>query len=192
MTKVLRCRSCDLLQKTSELFLEASDEKSRYETHNNDLEDPQYLAYLDKLFSRLKPFLSSPCSALDYGCGPTRGLAELVKNSDDHESTDVVSYDPFFYPSLPEGLHDLIFASECFEHFYDPLAELEKMVGLLSDGGILGISTRLSDHENFKTWWYAKDPTHVIFFSKRTFQWISSKFELEILLLNSPHIILRK
>jgi len=184
-----KCLKCDLIFKDPGDFPDFESEKARYETHNNDESDPQYLEYLDRLFS-ITNFKSGV--ALDYGCGPSMGLKTLVRLKG-LSNAKVESYDPMFYPEADlSQKFDLVFASESFEHFFKPKEEVEKIVNLLHPGGLLAVSTELHDEKKISDWWYSRDPTHVVFFGKKTFEIMAKEFRLKILKLDSPHIILNK
>lgn len=184
-----RCERCDLSFKAPDKRPSYESEKQRYLSHNNDTEDEVYLGYLDKLLSFVD--LDSIKSVLDYGCGPTKGLKALMAKKDLQICVD--SYDPIFFPDgVKKTSYDLIYASECFEHFYNPKKEIEKIISCLSVGGGLAVSTNLSDGADLKTWWYAKDPTHVVFYSKKTIEFLAKNYGLELSVLQSPHIVLTK
>ncbi|SVE24466.1 uncharacterized protein METZ01_LOCUS477320, partial [marine metagenome] len=34
--------------------------------------------------------------------------------------------------------------------------------------------------ESFSKWYYKRDPTHVAFYSQKTFSWMGNKYELEV------------
>ena len=182
-----KCSNCALVFKDPSVFVSFEKEKARYETHNNDLRDQGYLKYLDKLFSLRD---HNEGVVLDYGCGPTKGLEALVEKQNLKKIT-VESYDPIFFPMENIKKYDLVFASECFEHFYNPQEEIEKIFKLLNLKGTLLVSTELYDGKNFKNWWYLKDPTHVVFYSEQTFQWLAETYNLDLLFLQNPHIGLR-
>lgn len=158
----------------------------RYLGHENSIYDDSYLNYLNKLFSRanVKQGL-----ALDYGCGPTKGLEGLIDKMS-YNNLKVESYDPLFFPkkSWPQK-YDLVYASECFEHFYSPAKEITFIKSLLKPKGTLAVSTQLYDGKDFKSWHYFRDPTHVVFYSEKTILWIADRFGFKISFIKSPHIV---
>jgi 2-polyprenyl-3-methyl-5-hydroxy-6-metoxy-1,4-benzoquinol methylase len=181
-----KCLNCDLIFKDPKDFPSFESEKARYETHNNDALDPAYLKYLDRLFS-LTDLKSG--SILDYGCGPSKGLAALVKTKALNEIS-VESYDPIFFKQADlNKKYDLVFASESFEHFFDPKVEVKKVLDLLAPQGKLAVSTEFHDGKVMSEWWYARDPTHVVFYGLKTFEFLAEKYSLEILCLKNPHLI---
>jgi 2-polyprenyl-3-methyl-5-hydroxy-6-metoxy-1,4-benzoquinol methylase len=90
-------------------------------------------------------------------------------------------YDINFFPD--EGLnstYDLVISTETFEHFREPGKELKEIKALLSPKGYLTVMTRhypllngKADLESFKNWYYQRDPTHICFYSTKTFEWIA-------------------
>jgi hypothetical protein len=62
---------------------------------------------------------------------------------------------------------------------------------MLKRGGILGVMTRLVP-ESFESWWYHRDPTHVVFYSEATLCWIGSHFGFTILEQRGDVVVLRK
>ena len=66
---------------------------------------------------------------------------------------------------------------------------------MLKPGGILAIMTNFYSEEiDFDEWWYQRDPTHVSFYSIKTFEWLSESFNWNILSNNEMDnvIILQK
>lgn len=183
-----KCSNCDLIFKDLKDFPSFSNEKERYETHNNDDSDLNYLKYLNRLFT-LTDLKGG--SVLDYGCGPSKGLAALVANKG-LEGVFVESYDPIFLKDANlNKKYDLAFASESFEHFFNPKLEIKKILNLLAPKGKLAVSTEFHDGKKISEWWYARDPTHVVFYGTKTFEWMAKNFDLEILWIKNPHIIFR-
>ena len=93
-------------------------------------------------------------------------------------------YDPIFHPdeSVLARTYDFITCTETVEHFATPRADfLNAYTGLLVPGGWIGIMTDiLEDREGFGDWYYHRDPTHVAFYSRRTFRWIADWLDLTL------------
>ena len=187
-----QCADCEYL------FLEPSDrlqkasEKSRYEEHNNDLGDPKYLQYLEKTWQKISQDVPPGGLVVDYGCGPTKGLEAVLKG----QGFQVVSDDPFFYPTSVVILNhkvDAIYCSEAIEHMYNPIVEIECWLRLLKPGGMISLRTAFHSGENgFRSWWYKDDPTHIGFFNEQTFQWLANRYSLEVCHMHSPYASFRK
>jgi hypothetical protein len=126
---------------------------------------------------------------LEFGSGPGPVLMELLKRN----GLDVKHYDPFYYPSKAYQNHQyqLITSTEVFEHFHNPLKEISHLIGLLISGGYLVVMTNFhnNDIEQFKTWWYQRDKTHVVFYHLDTFKYLAEKYGLLIIKTNHKNII---
>ena len=44
----------------------------------------------------------------------------------------------------------------------------------------------------FEDWWYKWDPTHIVFYNQRTFEYLASQFDLEIVYTDKENHILFK
>ncbi|MCB0358557.1 MAG: class I SAM-dependent methyltransferase [Bdellovibrionales bacterium] len=155
------------------------EERQRYLEHHNDIRDPRYRAFLGRVIDPLYKRLSPPAQGLDFGSGPNPVLADLLRNAGYH----VEIFDPIFAPNsgqLGRG-YDFVTAVEVVEHFHFPWREFELLSRLLLPGGWLAISTYLyNDDTDFTSWHYARDATHVCFYHRQTFRWISERFPLEL------------
>ena len=61
----------------------------------------------------------------------------------------------------------------------DVLVSLRKAIigGVLNPGGWLGVMTKwVGSHDDFVSWRYIRDPTHVAFYSPRTLRWIAERW----------------
>ncbi|GAO29350.1 putative methyltransferase associated with DUF414 [Geofilum rubicundum JCM 15548] len=136
------------------------------------------------------PFLEPDMEGMDFGCGPNPVLARMLEKNDCACSY----YDPFFFPELPDERQDFIFATECFEHFFDPNQELKLLTALLRPDGTLTIMTNFWDETmDVANWWYLKDSTHVSFFHTKTFEYICTRYGYDLAYSdNQKVIILRK
>ena len=83
-------------------------------------------------------------------------------------------YDVFYAPddAVFNEQYDFICATEVVEHLHQPGLELERLWRLLGAGGYLAVMTKLViGAQEFASWHYKNDPTHVCFFSRETWQW---------------------
>ena len=170
------CSVCDLIFLKKEFRLSNEKEKERYSHHKNDLKFPSYRKYLSQFIVDHDKFKN--LKILDFGCGPHENLAILLNEL----NVAADSFDPFFGPALksPTPKYDIIFAIEVFEHFHEPMMELIKLQKMLNSSGIVKIYTQLHQGtEHFYNWWYARDPTHVVFYSNKTANWIAENFLYE-------------
>ncbi len=184
--KFNHCNTCDLVFRSKGDFISQAEEKKHYEHHQNG---PQHAGYLDFLKRAITPIalhLQRGLDALDYGCGPGPALDFMLKDY----GIKCDNYDPFFFPDgIKKEQYDFIFATECLEHFHDPREELENIFDLLGKGGLLSIMTDM--HQGigcFPDWYYVKDPTHVVFYSLNTMNWIADQFGLKLIFCDQKRV----
>ncbi len=170
-----QCSVCDLRFLNPEHRLPREAEKKRYEQHQNNFDDLRYRNFLNPLASAIKEHCVGSAEGLDYGAGPSPVLAQMLTLMD----YDMSVYDPFFYadPKVLAKKYDFVSSSEAVEHFFYPDLEFQRLRNLLKPNGSLAIMTSLySRNIDFESWYYRKDPTHVVFYSKLTFFWIARKY----------------
>jgi SAM-dependent methyltransferase len=110
--------------------------------------DPDYLGlrprrFAEKLGSYLSDAVKAGCKVLDYGSGSGL-LAEFV--SSDYQIETFDSFDPYAgneKSQRPTGKYQLITATEVFEHWVEPTDELSKLRRLLTNDGVLYVTTEL-------------------------------------------------
>ena len=164
------CDRCDLIFRDPQSYLSQLQEKARYQTHNNTIESEGYVRFLTPAVEAVKKHVSGDdLLGLDYGCGPGPTLSELLRRSG--YSCD--DYDPIFFPELKSEKYDFITCTEVVEHFYRPGREFAKMVKLLRPGGLLVVMTDHHGSRDFASWPYRTDPTHVCFYSAKTWEWMA-------------------
>jgi hypothetical protein len=184
------CKNCKLVIKPEHSRPGWDEEKERYLEHENSIHQEGYVKHLNQAIKPALKYLKSDFRGLDYGCGPVPTLNKLLEL----DGLTCEIYDPIFFPEHPLVTYDYVFATECFEHFFRPAHEMQKLRGLLKTGGILVAMTQLwNNHTRFNEWRYVHDSTHVIFYHEQTFGFISAHFGFEILeILNDRVMILRK
>jgi hypothetical protein len=173
----LSCRSCKLVFVPLHQHLSAIDEKAYYDLHDNQLDDPGYRRFLERLFVPLSQHLPAQSAGLDFGCGPGPLLAEMFQQA----GHDVAVYDPYYASdkSVLSGRYDFITLSEVVEHLAEPGLDLDRLWTALAPEGWLGIMTkRVRDQAAFRSWHYITDPTHISFFSEATLHWLCSRWTL--------------
>jgi cyclopropane fatty-acyl-phospholipid synthase-like methyltransferase len=130
-------------------------------------------------------------SGLDFGAGTNSVIVKLLKD----KKYNIVEYDPFFsnHPEVLEKQYDYITCCEVIEHFHHPFEEFKKLYQLLKPGGkLICMTDFFSETQNFDTWYYKTDPTHVFFYTKKTFEWIRRTFGFESVSFHGRMIILSK
>ena len=168
----LHCGECDLVFVPRDQLLDAAGQKARYLEHNNDVNDPAYREFLGKMYYALSPRLSAGAIGLDYGAGPGPALQQMMIE----DGFEAHIYDIFFHPDekVLAQRYDFITCTETVEHFTDPRQEFDRLNGLLRPCGWLGVMTgMLETWDEFPSWYYHRDPTHINFFSITTMQWLA-------------------
>lgn len=184
------CGNCQLIFTETRFQLSKSEEEVRYKKHNNSITNKGYVQFLNQAINPTLPFLNREMKGLDFGCGPQPVLAELLKM----QGFDCDNYDPIFFPELEiENKYDFIFATECFEHFFFPAKEIQKIKNLLKvDGYLIVMTDRWTKTELFKSWTYARDKTHVSFYHGRTMEFIAKKYSLSKIWMDQYRVTLYK
>jgi len=180
MREYMRCPNCDLIFVPKAHHLPPSEEKSRYDFHQNDPSDPRYRHFLGRLFQPLEKKLPDGARGLDFGCGPGPTLSVMFEEA----GYECAVYDLHYAndPSVFEERYDFLTCSETMEHLYRPREEFERFLTLVKPGGWIGIMTQLHDEAPvpFERWHYKDDDTHVCFFSKKSFQTLEKTYGLRI------------
>jgi SAM-dependent methyltransferase len=163
--------------------LSSDQELERYELHRNDLNSEDYQNFVAPLAREISNRVPPGASGLDFGCGPAPIMAHILGLAGYRMS----AYDPYFNPDYGtlNKRFDFVVASEVAEHFYSPAVEFRNLKAMIKPGGVLGLMTLLVTQEtDFSDWYYRRDPTHVVFYSEDSLQWIKRRFgfqRLEIL-----------
>jgi 2-polyprenyl-3-methyl-5-hydroxy-6-metoxy-1,4-benzoquinol methylase len=91
---------------------------------------------------------------------------------------------------IEPGSIEILFMSDVIEHISDPLPFLEKAFLSIKKGGIIYMTTPDPSHWSRvvfgKKWVHYKDE-HVLFFSKKTFEWIADHFGLHLFDFSPVH-----
>ncbi len=191
------CTECQLIFASPAFFLDEKDEMSRYREHENSLENEGYVKMFRDKIEIIKQHCSGIKSALDYGCGYAPVLCSLLEM----EGYTAKAYDYYFFPEWDDtASYNLIVSTEAFEHFRNPLNELKRFAPCISDGGYLAVMTKWYPMKNnqpsadaFQSWYYQRDPTHIVFYGPETFSWIAEHLGMEIIYTNAcDFIIMRK
>ncbi|MDY0212030.1 MAG: class I SAM-dependent methyltransferase [Desulfuromonadaceae bacterium] len=191
MRDYYRCTRCGLVFVPPEFLLEPEGEKHIYDQHQNSLADPGYCRFLAQLCEPMYARLSATAHGLDFGSGPEPALAMLFEA----RGHQMHIYDPYYAPQrwVLEQTYEFITCSEVIEHIYAPAEALDSLWGSLAPGGLLGIMTSLvPDAAAFATWRYKDDPTHVRFYSKRTFEWLAHKWNASVEFVEHGVIVFTK
>tara|TARA_Y100000588_G_C13945574_1_gene791972 strand:+ start:57 stop:740 length:684 start_codon:yes stop_codon:yes gene_type:complete len=174
-----KCKICDCIFVPNKYHLNETLQKQRYMEHNNDPNDSRYRNFLSKATIPLLEQINKGSVGIDYGSGPGPTISPMLK---EHGLT-TVNFDPIFAPDekVLSDQYDFITCTEAAEHFSMPLKEFGLFQKLLKPNGVLVVMTSLLDTCNdFTTWGYNHDPTHIVFYSRSTMRWIGRRFKWEI------------
>lgn len=187
----LRCDTCALVFVPPEAYLDRRAERAEYDLHQNSVDDAGYRTFLSRLAQPLSTRLAPGARGLDFGCGPAPALAHMLTET----GFTVDLYDSYYVPdkSVLRASYDFICATEVVEHLHRPGDELARLWALLEAGGWLGIMTKLvRDRTAFASWHYKNDPTHVCFFSRRTWQWWAREQGAALEIIGADVILLER
>ena len=187
----LRCDDCGLVFVPSSQFLSREDEKRRYDLHQNSPDNEGYRRFLQRMFIHLQECLAPGSAGLDFGSGPEPLLARMFRAA----GHSMAIFDHFYGPDPAplEGRYDFITATEVVEHLREPKRELEQLWACLKPGGVLGVMTRpVVGLDEFPTWYYKNDRTHVCFFSPETFHWLAAAWDASVTFPESDIVLFWK
>lgn len=101
---------------------------------------------------------------------------------------DYYSYDPYCENLVARGFegdisnkYKLVTAFEVFEHFENPIVELEKLLAM-SDSILFSTETYLYNPPNLNDWWYygLEHGQHVGIYSYKTLKYLANKYNLNL------------
>ena len=187
----LSCFQCDLVFAPKEFHLNDSQEKIRYDSHQNNPEDEHYRQFLSQAFNPVIDFINPGDKGLDFGCGPGPTLSVMFEE----QGYKVDLFDKFYVnnQSIFNNKYDFITATEVAEHLSEPGDELTKLYTMLSKGGVLAIMTKMLDNQiNFESWYYKDDPTHICFFSQVTMRHLAKAWGAQIQFYSNDVILFYK
>ena len=184
------CKECEYIVKHPSVYQDISDQKVRYDLHENEEESEGYRAYFQRFLDFILPSVQDPKSALDFGCGESSLLASMLEE----KGITCDYYDPIYHPdTLNENKkYDLIVSTEVFEHLHQPKEVFESLLDRLNSGGYLAIQTEFHPNEMsaFKNWYYTQDPTHIVFFTVKTFEVLSNLCTCRVVDDNGKNMVL--
>jgi 2-polyprenyl-3-methyl-5-hydroxy-6-metoxy-1,4-benzoquinol methylase len=167
------------------------EEKARYDLHNNDPNDADYRRFLSQVADPLCQRLPKRAEGLDFGCGPGPTLSVMLEE----RGYKVDLFDKFYAQdrAVFSRKYDFITATEVLEHLSQPAFELNRLYNMLNPGGVLGVMTEmLPDNTHFADWYYKNDPTHIMFFSQKTFQYLAKLWRAKLTIVSDRVVIFEK
>ena len=186
-----RCPTCALVFIPALFHLTARADMQRYELHQNNPEDDAYRAFLMKLGGPLLERLKPGDHGLDYGSGPGPTLSLILTEN----GFPTAIYDPYFAddPAVLDTRYDFLTCTETVEHFRNPARHWQRMADLVKPYGWMGIMTSLmAGDTDFSTWHYARDDTHIAFYSPETMGWIADRYSLKLEVIGDSVILMKK
>ncbi len=178
-----RCPVCGFIRRDPHSMLDEEQERNRYLLHENTLTNKGYVEYLNRFIDQqvLPNLRESDPKILDFGSGPLPVLSDLLKA----RGYDVNSYDKYFSTdeSYKEDRYDLILLLEVIEHVLDPYSVLSGLVEIMKPGAKIILQTLLVDdriNQEFGTWWYKEDMTHISFYTKESFEILARHLGLTV------------
>lgn len=191
MRDYYHCENCYLKFVPPGQRLSAEEEVARYDMHENDPNDPRYRKFLSRMFDPISEKIEPNSYGLDFGSGPGPTLSVMLEEV----GHTVRLFDPFYAndASVFDEKYDFITTTETAEHLFNPLMELDRLWDCLKPGGYLGVMTkRAGTLEEFKTWHYKNDDTHVVFYHEKTFEWLSERWGATLEFHGSDVVIFEK
>ncbi|WP_425448096.1 class I SAM-dependent methyltransferase [Dethiothermospora halolimnae] len=186
--KYYSCTECEFIFIDEDHMVSKKREVKQYNQHENTLDNEGYVnMFKDFLNRAVLPWKDNIKKALDFGCGPGPVLKELLKS----EGFDVDIYDFYFQPEkvFENKKYDLITSTEVFEHLSEPRKTFKMLKEHLNREGILSIMTlfHTNDEEDFKKWWYRRDPTHISFYTPKTLKILGNIFDMKIVYIGDKN-----
>ncbi|WP_086981730.1 class I SAM-dependent methyltransferase [Vibrio aphrogenes] len=187
----LQCQQCQLVFVHPEQRVDAVAEKAVYDLHENNPQDAGYRRFLSRMADPILQRIAANSHGLDFGCGPGPALAMMLEE----QGHQVALYDHYYYPDkqVLNQQYDFVTATEVIEHLFTPNLVWQQWLEMLKPGGWLGVMTKLvKDVDAFATWHYRHDPTHVVFFSRATFEFLAQRDQLQLEFIGNDVMLLKK
>lgn len=179
--KFYKCYDCDLIFKDPLIRASAEKEKQHYVKHHNEADNKEYQNYMKLMIDPFLKYLKKGDLGLDFGSGPNPVMAQMFEKV----GFKCLSFDPLFQleEKALDKKYEFITCSEAAEHFNDPHQEFNLLFSLLKPNGKMAVRTKFAPPEGFDDWWYQRDPTHVVFYSQKCFQYLTVKFGKKVVFL---------
>ena len=188
------CPFCELIFKDESNHISKEKELEKYDMHQNGDDNLGYVNFLTNFIdSAVTPHIKDGY-VLDFGSGPNPLLSKILKNK---YNFTVDIYDLYYatHKIYKEKKYDLITSTEVIEHLADPLASFKLFNDILKPGGFISIMTLFypKDRDQFFSWFYIRDMTHLSFFTPRTMEVIADLIGFKLIETNQyRYAVLRK
>lgn len=185
-SKYFYCNHCEFVSKDETMRVTPDEAFKIYNTQKNSIDDQRYVASFHKFLKEaVFPFSNSLKNGLDFGSGPNPVLSQILTRDYGY---DMDVYDLYYAPDRLniDKKYDLVTSTEVAEHIPEPLNYFRQMKSLLTDTGTLAIMTQF--HQNnalhFSDWHYARDKSHMSFYTEKTMKIIAQKVGLKVVFTN--------
>jgi Zn ribbon nucleic-acid-binding protein len=175
----LQCKDCGYIHVPKQYHLSESEEKLRYDTHNNDSQDARYRQFLSQLTIPLQGLIPENSIGLDFGSGPGPTLSLMLEEV----GHQVDLYDKFYATNerVFDKEFDFVTLSEVIEHLSDPVFELERLKSILKTECCIAIMTQILTNEiDFSDWYYKNDPSHIGFYTRKSLIFLGNYLGFEV------------
>jgi len=172
-------------------YLNAEEEKGRYDLHSDDVEAKGYQNFVKPITEHVAQCFTKEDKGLDFGCGKT----EIVKYVLEQKGFNIKGYDPIYFnqKKLLNDSYNYITSCEVIEHLFRPKEVFQLLYDILLPKGKLFIKTSLYSLDlNFEKWWYKNDPTHVTLYTKKSLEYIKDYYGFTSLEIHKKHIVFSK
>jgi hypothetical protein len=166
---LVHCRACGLVFVPEAQWVSVEAERARYGHHDNTEANAGYARFLGEVADVVDGLARPSARVLDFGSGENAVLARILRD----RGYDCTPYDPLYEigATALDELYDVIVLCEVIEHLRDLRGELDGLRGCLRPGGHMVVRTQCYPSlEGLATWWYARDATHINFFSRESLE----------------------
>ncbi len=185
-----RCLFCGFVSLDDKCMVNKVEEKRKYDEHNNSLENEGYVQMFEDFIElSIVPYKKNIQTVLDFGSGPEPVFSKLLER----RGFEVDIYDLYYASKkvYESKKYDLITSTEVFEHLQKPLEVLALLVQHTNENGYIVLMTKFppSDDKKFLAWWYRRDPTHISFFTPKSFEIMAGEVGLKVLKTINKNIV---
>lgn len=186
--RYFQCPHCECIMLDPADYISAEAENTLYGFHHNSLENEGYVAMFENFLDFFWDELQVKQTALDFGSGPTPVLSYLMER----RGVVVDCYDKFYQPipCYTDKTYDFMTSTEVFEHLSEPKEVLSMLSEHLNRGSVLALMTLFhhNDTAHFLTWWYRRDPTHIVFYTPKSLEILAEKCGMKLIKTDGKRI----
>ena len=185
----LYCNDCGLIFVPPYDHVSLSEERLRYDKHNNTVNNKGYVKFLDEIVKTVEQHAEKESDILDFGCGSSAVLVHLLQK----RGYRCAGYDPLYKKvcdQVDSGF-DIVILCEVIEHLRAIDTELDFIKTMLKPRSKVIVRTQLyKTPDSIRDWWYARDFTHINFFSKKSMELAGLKIGLELVSVHNEDIFI--